>query len=409
MKKIVILGSTGSIGRQTLEVAAVWPEEFRVVGLVARSNLDLLLTQVNEFKPAYVGLTSPEQAGLFSEKLKAIPMAGYKPKLLAGEEEIKRLVGLKEVDLVVVAIVGLAALGVTVAAIKARKTVALASKEVLVAAGSVIVKMLRQSGTALLPIDSEHSAILQCLTGAGGQRFMTAGKKSEDFTGIFPYEYLSEIILTASGGPFWRFPGKDLSKVTPAEALAHPNWKMGRKISIDSATLMNKGLEVIEAHWFFGLPYERIKVVVHPQSYVHSLVKFCDSSILGQISPPDMKLPILLALTWPRRLDSVWPAADLTKLSPLEFSEVEADRFLALGLAYQAGRQGGTYPCVLNAANEIAVEYFLSEKIPFTDIPRIVERVLDQHTSVNQPELEDIIAADDWGRKKAQNLAGSLL
>lgn len=408
MKKIVVLGSTGSIGRQTLEVAAACPGDLEVVALVARSNLDLLLAQAVRFRPAYVGLANPEQAKAFAERWAGLPASDYRPKILAGEDEITGLVRDKAVDLVVVAIVGLAALGLTVEAIRAGKDVALASKEVLVAAGSVIVQMIKRSGTALLPIDSEHSAVLQCLNGAGGRKAAPARSKEDDRPGLFPAEFLSEVILTASGGPFWRFPAKDLSQVTPEEALAHPNWSMGRKISIDSATLMNKGLEVIEAHWFFGLPYEQIKVVVHPQSYVHSLVKFCDGSILGQISPPDMRLPILLALTWPKRLAAPWPAADLTKLPPLEFQPVDLKRFPSLDLAYQAGRQGGTCPAVLNAANEIAVPAFLDGKIRFTDIPRIVARTLAAHQSQAEPDLAGIIAADDWARRTATELIAAI-
>lgn len=365
LKKLAILGSTGSIGRQCLQVVRAFPERLEVVGLGGGRNTALLQEQIKEFKPR-----------LFSSLDK-----DFKPpevKKISPEEMAVH----PEVELVVLATSGWAGLQPTLAAIQSGKEIALANKEVLVAAGEFIAAETGEKETLIRPIDSEHSAIWQCLQGEEGRE-------------------VEEIILTASGGPFRNFPQEKLAQVTPEEALCHPTWKMGRKVTIDSATMLNKGLEVIEAHWLFGLPFDRIKVVIHPQATIHSLVRFVDGSLKAQLAPPDMRLPIQYAFSHPERWENhQLPQLELEKLSPLEFWPADLERFPCLKLTLQAGRAGGTYPAVLSAADEVAVELFLSGKINFLDIPRLISWALEQHKGNNRPSLEDILEVEPWVRKK---------
>jgi 1-deoxy-D-xylulose-5-phosphate reductoisomerase len=370
--KIAILGSTGSIGRQTLEVVRAFPQRFRTIGLSANKNLDLLAEQVNEFKPRFVYFQEREATSLLNAECDFLPL-----------EEIARH---PEVDTVVMATSGASGLLPTIAAIKSGKRVALANKEALVIAGEIITREAKLNNAQILPVDSEHSAIWQCL----------AGEKQK----------AAQIILTASGGPFLHFSAAKLSRVTPAQALQHPSWRMGRKVTIDSATLMNKGLETIEAHWLFDMPFEGIRVLIHPQSVIHSLVEFRDGSVKAQLSYPDMRIPIQYALAYPERLPNPeLPRLNWDNLRSLTFEQPDFDKFPCLKLAIEAGRKGGTYPTVLCAADEIAVELFLSERIRFTDIARLVERALQQHQPAAQPTLEEILAANTWARKKVSQLA----
>ncbi len=369
VKRLAILGSTGSIGRQTLEVVRAFPQRFQVVALTGGKNLTLLKAQAREFKPKLVST----ETGLRGER---IPGASH----LSMEE----IAAHPDVELVVVATAGKAGLGPTLAAIRAGKTIALANKEVLVMAGEVVSAEAKLQGVEILPIDSEHSAIWQCLR----------GEEKKD---------IARIILTASGGPFRGMTINQLAGVTPEEALRHPTWQMGTKVTIDSATLMNKGMEIIEAHWLFGVPFTRIEVVVHHQSIIHSMVEFVDGSIKAQLSLPDMRLPIQYALTYPERCEGVFRSRlDLGKTGSLNFEAVDSDRFPCLRIAREAAEKGGTYPAVLCAADEVAVELFLAKKIGFLDIGRLVEKTLERHNGISQPSLEDIIAADAWARDVAR-------
>ena len=370
MKRLAVLGSTGSIGRQTLEVVRALPERFRLVGLAAGKNLDLLAEQVNEFRPQLVGYADVESRNQLEN------IIDIKCEFLAVEE----LACHHDVDLVVVAASGKAGLAPLLAAIRAGKTIALANKESLVMAGDIVTREARRYEAKILPVDSEHSAIWQCLNGENQPAF--------------------KIILTASGGPFRRFSPEQLGKVTVAEALRHPSWRMGKKVTIDSATLMNKGLEVIEAHWLFDMPFEKIDVVVHPQSIVHSMVEFADGSLKAQLSCPDMRLPIQYALSYPDRLPNpALPRLDWSGLKSLDFEAPDPKRFPCLRLAIEAGKWGGTYPAALCAADEVAVELFLEERIRFIDIPYYIEKVIEQHEAIINPSLEEILAADAWARE----------
>lgn len=365
VKRLAILGSTGSIGRQTLEVVRAFPQRFQVVALTGGRNLTLLKAQVREFKPKLVSTES----GIKGERM---PGASH----LSMEE----IAAHPDVELVVIATAGKAGLGPTLAAIRAGKTVALANKEVLVMAGEVVSAEAKRRGVEILPIDSEHSAIWQCLRG-------------EDRKDI------ARLILTASGGPFRSKTTKQLAEVTPEEALRHPTWQMGTKVTIDSATLMNKGMEIIEAHWLFGVPFDRIEVVIHHQSIIHSLVEFVDGSTKAQLSFPDMRLPIQYALTYPERWEGVFRSKmDYSNVGSLNFEAVDLDRFPCLRIAREAAVKGGTYPAVLCAADEVAVELFLMNKIGFPGIANLVARTIERHNGVSQPSLEDIIAADAWAR-----------
>ncbi len=378
VKRLAVLGSTGSIGRQTLEVVRALPDRFRVVGLTAGKNLDLLAEQVSEFKPEFI-YYSPAYDG--EEEMRARP-AGVKYEfMLPGDIACH-----PHVDVAVIAISGSAGLGPTLAAVRAGKTIALANKESLVMAGGIITAEAKRSGARLLPVDSEHSAIWQCLHGEK--------------------QAVRQIILTASGGPFRNYSPAQLRKVTVAQALKHPSWQMGRKVTIDSATLMNKGLEVIEARWLFHMPFDKIKVVIHPQIIIHSMVEFRDGSLKAQLSHPDMRLPIQYALTYPDRLPNPQlRRLDLTEVGSLTFEPPDLDVFPCLRLAIEAGKRGGTCPAVLCAADEAAVELFLAESIGFMDISRLVERVLEKHKAIARPTLEEIVAAGAWAREKVLALA----
>jgi 1-deoxy-D-xylulose-5-phosphate reductoisomerase len=377
MKPITLLGSTGSIGTQTLDIVAQYPDRFRVVGLAAGGNVELLANQIRTFQPEIVAIADQSKFAALKE---AIAGVTPQPILLVGNEGIETVAAYGDAQTIVTGIVGCAGLLPTIAAIKAGKDIALANKETLIAAGSVVLPLIKQHGVKILPADSEHSAIFQCLQGvpAGGLR---------------------RILLTASGGSFRDLPVEKLSTVTVADALKHPNWSMGRKITIDSATLMNKGLEVIEAHYLFGVDYDRIEIVIHPQSIIHSLIELQDSSVLAQLGLPDMRLPLLYALSFPERIHTDWQRLDLFKCGDLTFREPDHSKYPCMDLAYAAGRRGGTMPAVLNAANEQAVELFLNGKISFVQIPQLIEMACDRHNCVTQPGLDDIIAADTWARQ----------
>lgn len=377
MKPITLLGSTGSIGTQTLDIVAQYPDRFRVVGLAAGGNVELLAEQIRRFQPEIVAIADRNK---YAALKAAIASVTPQPILLVGNEGIETVAAYGDAQTVVTGIVGCAGLLPTIAAIKAGKDIALANKETLIAAGSVVLPLIEQYGVKILPADSEHSAIFQCLQGvpAGGLR---------------------RILLTASGGSFRDLPVEKLSTVTVADALKHPNWSMGRKITIDSATLMNKGLEVIEAHYLFGVEYDRIEIVIHPQSIIHSLIELQDSSVLAQLGLPDMRLPLLYALSYPERIYTNWQRLDLFKCGDLTFREPDRIKYPCMDLAYAAGRRGGTMPAVLNAANEQAVELFLNGKITFVQIPQLIEMACDRHNCVTQPGLDDIIAADTWARQ----------
>ncbi|WP_018250148.1 1-deoxy-D-xylulose-5-phosphate reductoisomerase [Orenia marismortui] len=377
MKKITILGSTGSIGKQTLEVIKDL-EEIEVLALTANSSVDLLAEQINLFKPKYAVLMNASLINELKYKLN-----DKKTQILAGLEGLIEVATLDEIDLVVNAVVGAVGVKPTLEAIRAGKDIALANKETLVTAGSIVMREAKENNVKILPVDSEHNAIFQALQG-------------ED------ENMVKKIILTASGGPFRTFSKNKLTNVTVKEALNHPNWDMGGKITIDSATLMNKGLEVIEAKWLFDLDYDQVDVVVHPQSIIHSLVEYEDHSILAELGLPDMKIPIQYALTYPRRKPNNLESLDLAKIGQLTFEEPKYDLFPCLKYAYQAGEIGGTMPAVLNAANEIAVNKFLKNKIKFVDIPKIIKRVMSAHQVVDNPILEDILEADVWARKQAE-------
>jgi 1-deoxy-D-xylulose-5-phosphate reductoisomerase len=371
IKRVAVLGSTGSIGRQTLEVISTLPHRFSVIGLAAGHNTALLSKQISQFKPRFVG----------SQDSSRLPKAKY--ELLSLEEMASH----PEVDIVVMATSGKWGLEPTLAAVRAGKRIALANKEALVMAGEIITGEARQSGAQIIPVDSEHSAIFQCLQ----------GEKQK----------ASKIILTASGGPFLGYSPSQLSQVTPEQALKHPSWRMGEKVTIDSATLMNKGLEVIEAHWLFNMPFDNITVLVHPQSIIHSMVEFADGSVKAQLSQPDMRLPIQYALSYPERLSNPsLPHLDWENIKELNFQPPDYDRFPCLKLAIEAGNKGGTYPAALCAADEIAVELFLARRIKFSDIPRLVEQALEEHKSTAHPTLEGILAADARTRAKIKKMVG---
>ncbi len=383
MKKISILGSTGSIGTQTLDIVTDHPDKFQVVGLATGNNIQLLSEQIRQFRPQIVAINNESQL----EDLKSlISDLDYTPIILAGKEGVIEVARYGDSESVVTGIVGCAGLLPTIAAITAGKDIALANKETLIAGGPVVLPLVEKHRVKLLPADSEHSAIFQCLQGV-------------------PTGGLKKIILTASGGAFRDLPVEKLPQVTVADALKHPNWSMGRKITIDSATLMNKGLEVIEAHYLFGVDYNAIDIVIHPQSIIHSLIELQDTSVLAQLGWPDMRLPLLYALSWPERIYTDWEPLNLVKAGSLTFKEPDHQKYPCMGLAYAAGRAGGAMPAVLNAANEQAVALFLEEKISFLDIPRVIEKVCDHFTIHNSstPSLDDILAADNWARQEVSN------
>ncbi len=383
MKRLAILGSTGSIGVSTLEVVAAHPDSYQVVSLTAGQNIERLAEQVRRFRPPLVAVLSPGDG----ERLRTM-VGPDAPEILTGVEGLIACATMEEADMVVSAIVGAAGLIPTLAAVEAGKDVALANKETLVIAGALVMERAAAKGVRIHPVDSEHSAIFQSLE----------GHRLKD---------VRRLILTASGGPFRERPLADLSRVTPADALAHPNWSMGRKISIDSATMMNKGLEVIEARWLFDLPAERIAVHVHPQSIVHSMVEYIDGSVIAQMGIPDMKTPIAYALSYPGRLALNMPPLDLCSLGRLTFEEPDRRKFPCLDLAYQALSAGGTAPAVLNAANEVAVEAFLDGRIGFLDIPVLIRRTLERHEVLPLTQVDQALRADRWARETARNLPTS--
>jgi len=369
---IVILGSTGSIGLQALDVIARHNERFRVVGLAARNEVDVLKEQAEQFKPKAIAVGDNNAYPALKNSI-----AGN-VELLSGMEGLSAIAAWPDADIILVAVSGAIGILPTLSAIKAKKQIALANKETLVTAGDLVMQEIKNNNINLIPVDSEHSAIFQCL----------AREKDN----------LKKIWLTASGGPFRDFTLQELELVNVEMALCHPNWSMGPKITIDSATLMNKGLEVIEAHHLFGVDYNDIGVLIHPQSIVHSMVELVDGAFLAHLGAADMRIPIQYAFTYPDRLPSSAQYLDFTKLAALEFQAPDIKRFPALELAYEAGRTGGTMPAVLNAANEIAVQYFLGGKIGFTLIPRLVEQVMNRHDTISEPNLEEILSVDKWAR-----------
>lgn len=376
--RISILGSTGSVGQSTLKVIAEFPEQLEIVGLAAGSNLDILAEQIKTFRPKAVSIKSEEDVTKLKSKI-----GSSKTEFYFGVEGAKQIASLPEANMVVSSIVGSAGLLPTLAAIDAKKTVALANKESMVVAGALVSKKAKEKNVTILPVDSEHSAIFQCL----------AGSEISD---------VRRLILTASGGPFFSKKDMDLSKVTREQALKHPNWSMGSKITIDSATLMNKGLEVIEAKWLFDVPLTKIDVVVHPQSIIHSMVEFCDGSIIAQLGDHDMIGPIAYALGYPKRLNGVLPSLTLEKMKQLEFHVPDHERFPAIQLARESLEMGETFPAVLNGANEATVEAFLQNQILFTDIVDINRRVLHSYQQKSASALDDFIEADQWGRNQAR-------
>jgi 1-deoxy-D-xylulose-5-phosphate reductoisomerase len=378
LKNLSILGSTGSIGKNTLEVISRHRDRFRVSALAVRNNVRMLEEQIREFKPEIVAVY--DKAAAESLRKKNPPV-----EILEGEQGLIDAATLAGTDMVVSAIVGSPGLVPTYEAIKAGKDIALATKEALVMAGHIVMSEASRRGVRIYPVDSEHSAVFQCLDGRN-------------------MEEVEKIVLTASGGPFLKKSVQELAKVTPAEALKHPNWDMGKKITIDSATLMNKGLEVIEAYWLFNVPVEKIGVILHPQSIIHSMVRFIDGSVISQMSVPDMKGPISYALSYPERFGNVLPPLNLAEIGGLTFMEPDMEKYQSLSLTYEALRAGGTMPCVLNAANEIAVEAFLNGKISFTEISRVVSDTMKGHRVLKGETIEEVISASGWAKQKAGEL-----
>ncbi len=376
MKYLSILGSTGSIGRNTLSIVKMFPERFAVSALAAKENVALLAEQIGQFSPE-IAVVFDEQRAV--ELKKRLP-ATSRVEILYGEEGYRTAA--TSGDMAVTAVVGAAGLLPTLAAIDAGKDIALANKETLVMAGEIVMKRAADKGIKILPVDSEHSAIFQCL----------AGQRRED---------MDKILLTASGGPFLNCPKQEFAHIKPEDALRHPTWQMGKKITIDSATLMNKGLEVIEAKWLFNVSQDKIEVVVHPQSIIHSMVSYKDGSVIAQLGIPDMKGAIAYALSWPERLPLKQPVPDFETIG-LTFQKPDMDKFPCLKLAFKACEQGGTLPAVLNAANEVAVYSFLNHRISFPDIPAMIEKIMERHTVVTNPSLSDILEADRWARESVE-------
>jgi len=376
LKKIALLGSTGSIGTQTLQVIDEI-KEFKVQILSAHKNTELIIHQALKYQPQFVILTDEESFHKVKNALEHLPI-----NVMFGIDGILRSLVETELDLVVAAISGASGIQPTLKALELGINVALANKEAIVAAGYLVEQIRVKTGAKILPVDSEHSAIMQCLEPDS--------------------QSLEKIILTASGGPFWTYKHEDLFNVKPKEALKHPNWNMGKKITIDSATLMNKGLEVIEAHWLFNMAYDKIDIVIHPQSIIHSMVQYGDGSFLAHLGLPDMKVPIQYALTYPNRINNSFPKLDLTQIQKLEFFAPDHTKFPCLSLAYHVGKQGQTLPIVLNAANEVAVEFFLEERISFLEIPVLIETVLEKHNPFSEYSLEDLLEIDNWARMESR-------
>jgi 1-deoxy-D-xylulose-5-phosphate reductoisomerase len=383
-ERIALLGSTGSIGTQALDIISKYPDRFQVEVLVAGNNIDLLVEQAHKFQPDSVVIANKDHYHLLKESLQYTNI-----KIYAGNDAVEQVVASSSVDVVIAAIVGYSGVRPTIAAIKAGKKIALANKETLVVAGEIIGRLISDSGSIIIPVDSEHSAIFQCLAGESGN----------------PIE---KITLTASGGPFLNMSEEMLKNVKPCDALKHPNWNMGCKVTIDSASLMNKGLEVIEAKWLFGLTPQQISVIVHPQSIIHSLVHFADGSVKAQLGVPDMRVPILYALSYPDRLQSDLPRLNLNEASSLTFAEPDTKKFRNLTLAYEAIKRGGNMPCILNAANEMAVNAFLEEKVSFTRMPDIVEYTMENSFYSNSPDLDSLEVSDIHAREMAQSFINKL-
>jgi 1-deoxy-D-xylulose-5-phosphate reductoisomerase len=381
-KRIVVLGATGSIGESTLKVARDIPERVEIVGLAANSNAEKLAAAANEVRSESVCLVDTTKIDILRKALE------YEPRILVGEEGLREIACLTDAEMVLVAIVGTGGLRPALAAIEEGKDLAVASKEILVMAGEIVMRETRENGVRVLPVDSEHNAIFQCLD----------GRPSE----------VRRIVLTASGGPFRETAASEFVELTPEEALKHPTWNMGPKITIDSATLFNKGLEMIEAHWLFGVEMKRIEVVIHPQSIVHSMVEFADGSTIAQLSYSDMCFPIQYAVTWPDRVPNTLPPLDFSKLSKLEFFPPRYDDFPALNLARRAGEIGATLPAVMNAANEVAVAAFLDRQLHFPQVWQIVGQVMNRHTPVAHPDLDAILQADQWARVQARECVEAL-
>ena len=381
-KRVVVLGATGSIGDSALKVARDIPERMEIIGLAANSNAEKLAAAANKTRAETVCLVDESKIDILREAL------DYEPRILCGEVGLREIASLTNADMVLVAIVGTGGLRPALAAIEAGKDLAVASKEILVMAGEIVMREAHENGVHVLPVDSEHNAIFQCLD----------GRSSE----------VRRIILTASGGPFRETSRKDFDSITSEQALKHPTWNMGPKITIDSATLFNKGLEMIEARWLFGVEMKQVEVVIHPQSIVHSMVEFADGSTLAQLSYSDMCFPIQYAVTWPDRVPNTLPPLDFSKLSKLEFFTPRYADFPALNLARRAGEIGGTLPAVMNAANEVAVAEFLDRQVSFPSIWKIVEEVMNRHGSVAHPDLDAILRADQWARTEAASFAKTL-
>jgi len=390
-RQITILGSTGSIGESTLDVIARHPDRFQAFALTANNNVEKMLAQCQRFQPRFAVMLNMDSAAQLAD---AIKTAGIKTEVLAGIESLEKVASLPEVDAVMAAIVGAAGIRPTFAAARTGKLVLLANKETLVMAGRIFMDLVKQHNATLLPIDSEHNAIYQSLP--------------HHFNGNLTASGISRILLTASGGPFRRAPLDSLASVTPEQACAHPNWDMGQKISVDSATMMNKGLEVIEAHWLFEAPPEKIQVVIHPQSVIHSMVAYVDGSVIAQLGNPDMRTPIAHAMGYPDRIESGVSALDMFKVAHLDFEEPDFKKFPCLGLAYQALAAGGNMPAVLNAANEIAVESFLKRRMPFTAIPLMIEHAMKTVRQEEMTTLDDVLRTDAQARNAAQNWLANL-
>ncbi|MDR4999447.1 1-deoxy-D-xylulose-5-phosphate reductoisomerase [Brevibacillus parabrevis] len=378
MKKIALLGSTGSIGTSTLEVVEQHPEDFAVVAMAAGTNVELFAKQVEKFRPELVSVGSEQAAVQLREQLGS----GHKPEIVFGSAGLELVACHDAASFVMTAVVGSVGVAPTLAAIEAGKTIGLANKETLVSAGPVVMKRAKEKGVSIIPVDSEHSAVFQCLQ----------GERAED---------VARIILTASGGSFRHLSREELQQVTVEQALAHPNWSMGAKITIDSATMMNKGFEVIEAHWLFDMPYEHIDCVLHYESIVHSMVEYKDRAVMAQLGTPDMKVPIQYAMGYPGRKNLSTESLDLVKIGSLHFAAMDFERYPLLQLAYECGRAGGTHTAVLNAANEVAVDLFLKGAIAFLDIEKVVRQTCEAHEGVHNPELDEIFAADQWARAHA--------
>jgi len=377
MKKLSILGSTGSIGTQTLDIVRDNSSEFKIVGLTVNNNIELLKKQINEFKPVAVAVMDEEKADLLKNQVDL--------EVYSGMDGIIKIATLSEADTVVNSLVGSIGVIPTVKAIQNKKNIALANKETLVTAGIVVMEEVKKNNVDLMPIDSEHSAIFQCLNGEN-------------------INEASKIIITASGGPFRDYTKEEMEKVTLKEALKHPTWKMGNKITIDSATLMNKGFEVMEAHWLYDFPYDKIEILVHKQSIIHSLVEFNDNSVIAQLGNPNMKIPIQYALSYPKRFKTNEKKLDLLEIKNLNFEKPDFELFPCLKYAYDAGIKSGTLPAVLNAANEIAVHTFLQEKIKFLDIPKLIGKMLEEHNLIKNPDLNEIMEIDKKVKEKTENI-----